>query len=143
MLSPLPRRSGWATFAHSTQPYQPSPKGLSGRPAHRPFRDAMGRGVEGVNTVVAEKMEPMEIPMSQPCDLNRPRTVLEQDCTLIAVVEMSLSSWVIAGIVPGIERHPLKKLAADEHALLKLLRRWQTEAVKAGHTVKRVVVAFE
>src|SRR5262245_42126390 len=25
MLSPLPRRSGWATFAHSTQPYQPKP----------------------------------------------------------------------------------------------------------------------
>src|SRR6266478_5521862 len=44
MLSPLPRCSGWAyCFAHSPQPYQPSPKGLSGRPAHRPFRDAMGR----------------------------------------------------------------------------------------------------
>ena len=42
MLSPLPRRSGWATFAHSTQPYQPSPKGLSGRPAHRPFRGLLG-----------------------------------------------------------------------------------------------------
>ena len=81
--------------------------------------------------------------MSQPSNLNRSRTALEQDCTLIAVIEMSLNSWVIAGIVPGIERHPLKKLAADEHALLKLLRRWQTEAVKAGHTVKRVVVAFE
>jgi len=26
-----------------TQPYQPSPKGLSGRPAHRPFRETMGR----------------------------------------------------------------------------------------------------
>ena len=42
MLSPLPRHSGWATFAHSTQPYQPSPKGLSGRPAHRPFRGLLG-----------------------------------------------------------------------------------------------------
>src|SRR6202140_5104255 len=43
MLSPLPRRSGWAySFAHSTQPYQPSPKGLSGRPAHRPFRGLLG-----------------------------------------------------------------------------------------------------
>ena len=30
-------------FARLAQPYQPSPKGLSGRPAHRPFRDAMGR----------------------------------------------------------------------------------------------------
>ena len=43
MLSPLPRRSGWAyCFAHSPQPYQPSPKGLSGRPAHRPFRGLLG-----------------------------------------------------------------------------------------------------
>ena len=43
MLSPLPRRSGWAyCFAHSPQPHQPSPKGLSGRPAHRPFRGLLG-----------------------------------------------------------------------------------------------------
>src|ERR1700682_2605739 len=43
MLSPLPRRSGWAyCFAHSPQPYQPSPKGSSGRPAHRPFRGLLG-----------------------------------------------------------------------------------------------------
>src|SRR5208337_5277789 len=25
-------------FAHLTQPYQPSPEGVPGRPAHRPFR---------------------------------------------------------------------------------------------------------
>src|SRR5271154_7274407 len=43
MLSPLPRRSGWAScFAHLTHPCQPSPKGLSGRPAHRPFRGLLG-----------------------------------------------------------------------------------------------------
>ena len=29
-------------FAHLAQPYQPSPKGLSGRPAHRPFRGLLG-----------------------------------------------------------------------------------------------------
>jgi hypothetical protein len=29
-------------FAHITQPYQPSPKGSSGRPAHRPFRGLLG-----------------------------------------------------------------------------------------------------
>jgi len=81
--------------------------------------------------------------MSQPSDLNRSHTALEQDCTLIAVVEMSLNSWLVAGIVPGIDRHPLKKLAVDEHALLKLLRRWQAEATKVGYTVKRIVVAFE
>src|SRR4030081_3374348 len=43
MLSPLPRRSVWAyCFAHFTQPYQPSPKGTSGRPAHCPFRGLLG-----------------------------------------------------------------------------------------------------
>jgi len=29
---------------------------------------------------------------------------------------MSQLSWVVAGIVPGIEREPLKKLAPDEGA---------------------------
>src|SRR6202050_4961791 len=43
MLSPRPRRSGWAScFAHSPQPYQPSPKYWSGRPAHCPFRGLLG-----------------------------------------------------------------------------------------------------
>jgi hypothetical protein len=31
-------------------------------------------------------------------------------------IEMSQSSWLVAGIVPGVERQPLKKLAADEIA---------------------------
>jgi transposase len=52
-------------------------------------------------------------------DLSRSRTVLEQDSTLIAVVELSLSSGVVAGIVPGLDRHPLKKLCADHDALLQ------------------------
>jgi DNA-binding transcriptional LysR family regulator len=44
--------------------------------------------------------------------------MLKQDSTLIAVIEMSLSSWLVAGIVPSVERQPLKKLAVDESALL-------------------------
>jgi transposase len=67
----------------------------------------------------------------------------EQHNTIIAVIEMSLNSWLVAGIVPGIERHPLKKLSFDEEMLLKLLYRWRDEAVKAGHTITRIVVAFE
>src|ERR1700704_6204555 len=43
MLSPLPRHSDWAyCFAHFTQPYQPSPIWLPGRPAHCPFRGLLG-----------------------------------------------------------------------------------------------------
>ena len=76
-------------------------------------------------------------------DLSRSLTALELDSTLIAVIEMSLSSWLVAGIVPGIERQPLKKLAVDESALLKLLHRWREEAEKAGRRIERTAVAFE
>ena len=76
-------------------------------------------------------------------DLSRSLTALELDSTLIAVIEMSLSSWLVAGIVPGIERQPLKKLAVDESTLLKLLHRWREEAEKAGRRIERTAVAFE
>src|SRR6476661_5341643 len=56
---------------------------------------------------------------------------------------MGQSSWLVAGIVPGVERSPLKKLAVDESALLKLLNRWREEAEKAGHRIERIAIAFE
>jgi transposase len=76
-------------------------------------------------------------------DLSQSRFVLQQDSTLIAVIEMSLSSWLVAGIVPGVERQPLKKLVVDESVLLKLLHRWREEAEKAGRRIERIAVAFE
>ena len=76
-------------------------------------------------------------------DLSRSLTPLKPDGTLIAVIEMSLSSWLVAGIVPGIERQPLKKLEVDESSLLKLLIRWREEAKKSGHRIERIAVAFE
>src|SRR3954466_2520680 len=85
----------------------------------------------------------MERPMQKLNDLSRSLAVLEPDVTLIAVIEMSLSSWIVAGIVPGIERQPLKKLAVDESALLKLFNRWREEAEKAGRRIERIAVAFE
>src|SRR5271157_2083812 len=85
----------------------------------------------------------MERPMQKLNDLSRSLTPLDPDSTLIAVIEMSQSSWLVAGIVPGVERQPLKKLAADESALLKLLHRWREEAEKAGRRIERVAVAFE
>ena len=68
---------------------------------------------------------------------------LDMDATLIVVIEMSQSSWLVAGIVPGVERQPLKKLAIDERALLNLLSRWRAEAEKKGHRITRIAVAFE
>jgi len=85
----------------------------------------------------------MERPMQKLNDFSRSLIALEPDGTLIAVIEMSLSSWLVAGIVPGVERQPLKKLAVDESALLKLLHRWREEAEKAGRRIERIAVAFE
>ena len=81
--------------------------------------------------------------MPQPNDLSRSLAALDQDTTLIAVIEISQSSWLAAGIIPGVNRQPLKKLAADETALLQLLYRWRDEAAKAGRTINRIAVAYE
>jgi transposase len=81
--------------------------------------------------------------MPQPNDLSKSPTALDQDSTIIAVIEMSNSNWLVAGIVPGIKRQPRKKLAVNETGLLQLLHRWCAEAAKAGHTITRIAVAYE
>jgi len=83
--------------------------------------------------------------MSQHCqfDASKSLTALEQDSTIIAVIEMSQTKWLVAAVVPGVERQPLKKFDAHEETLLKLLHRWCREAGQAGHNIKRIVVAFE
>ena len=78
-----------------------------------------------------------------PNDLSRSLTALEQTTTLVAVVEMSQASWLVAGMIPGLERQPLKKIAPNEAALLSLLQRWQEEAIKICQTIRRITVAYE
>ena len=81
--------------------------------------------------------------MLQLSDLGRCFTALDQDSTLIVVIEMGLSNWLVSGIVPGLERQPLKKMKTDENELLKLLGRWRDEAVAAGREIQRIVIAYE
>ena len=81
--------------------------------------------------------------MSQLFDASKSLSSLEQDSTIIAVIEMSQAKWLVAAVVPGVERQPLKRLDADEAALLKLLHRWRNEAGQAGRQIKRIVVAYE
>jgi len=81
--------------------------------------------------------------MPRPNDLSRSLVPFDQDATLVAVIELSQSSWLIAGTVPGVERQPLKKITPDEVALLRLLYRWRDEAIRGGRTVERIAVAFE
>src|SRR6201987_297599 len=81
--------------------------------------------------------------MPQPNDLSRSLVALDQDSTIIAVVEMSQSSWLVAGVLPGIERQPRKKLEPSAERLLGLLLRWRDEAVRAGKKITRIALAFE
>jgi transposase len=70
----------------------------------------------------------------------------DQNSTLVAVIELSKDSWLVGGIVPGLERSPAKKLNTKdkrEEELLKLLLRWRDEAVRSGHAIERIAVAFE
>src|ERR1700675_3237526 len=75
-------------------------------------------------------------------DFSRCLDPRDMDATVIAVIEMSQSSGLLAGMGPVVELEPLKKLAIDEHALLNLLNRWRAEAEKQGHRITRIAVAF-
>src|ERR1700730_1633462 len=50
---------------------------------------------------------------------------------------------LVAGMLPGIERQPRKKLEPSAERLLGLLHRWRDEAVKAGRKIRRIALAFE
>jgi transposase len=76
-------------------------------------------------------------------DLSRSLVALDQDSTLIAVIEMSQQQWLVGAVVPGLARDPQKKLPADAPALLRQLERWRAEAAKAGHVITRICVAYE
>jgi transposase len=83
------------------------------------------------------------IVMTQVADLSRSYITFDQTTSLTVVVEMSEASWLVAGMVPGVVRQPLKKLEPDPDALQRLLERWRTEAEKTGRTIERVVLAYE
>src|SRR5215831_13558048 len=103
---PLPRR-------HERQA---APTELSG---DRGPIDAMGRAARHGNFVAASNRWSAAMP--QPNDLSRSLVALDQNSTIIAVVELSHSSWLVAGMLPGIERQPRKKLEPSPERLLALL----------------------
>src|SRR5262249_57175922 len=80
--------------------------------------------------------------MPQPNDLSRSLVALDQNSTIIAVVELSHSSWLVADMLPGIERQPRKKLEPSPDRLLALLHRWRDEAGRAGPTITPIALAF-
>jgi transposase len=101
---------------------------------------AYGRG----HAIIAAPIKPMELPpMTKVDDLSRSLSAFDQETTLVVVIEMSQSSWLAAGMVPGVDRHPLKKLEPNPAGLQRLLERWRVEAVKAGRKIERIAVAYE
>jgi transposase len=56
---------------------------------------------------------------------------------------MSLASWLVAGMIPGVKREPRKKVGPNPEVLLQLLYRWKDEATKAGKEITRIAVAYE
>jgi transposase len=81
--------------------------------------------------------------MIQVSDLSRSLAPFDQNTTLAVVVELSEASWLVAGLIPGVDRQPVKKREPEPMALLRLLERWRVEAVRAGRTIERIALAFE
>ena len=130
----LPRR-------HSPILAQEQPAEQSRKHPHGQEKDPMGRAAR---TVAPSSLQRINgAPMLQLNDLSRSLVILEQDATLIAVIEMGQSNWLVAGIVPGVERSPLKKLAVDESALLKLRNCSIAGGRKRRKQVERIAIAFE
>ena len=73
----------------------------------------------------------------------RAAAAFDQDHTLIVVIEMSLSTWLVTGMLPGVERQPLKKLQPNPDLLLSLIDRWRQECQTSGREIARLVVAYE
>jgi transposase len=82
--------------------------------------------------------------MSEAFDPRKSATAFDQASTLVAVLELSGKSWRFGAIAPGVSRRPSRQLeAGDIGGALRAIEQWRTEASKAGHDVRRVVVGYE
>jgi transposase len=62
--------------------------------------------------------EARELALIKVDDLSRSPTALDKEKTLILVVELSRSSWLIVGMAPCIDRQLLKMLEPDPVRLM-------------------------
>jgi transposase len=81
--------------------------------------------------------------MSRNARVPVPTTTLEQDSTLVVVLELSARSWLVGARVPGIGRLSRYALAPSAEALAGWLGTAKARAGAAGRTVARVVLAYE
>src|SRR5664280_3754347 len=103
-----------------------------------------GKRRDSCKIVASINLQLTELLMQKPHDNSKASpAAFMQDNTLIAVIELSLSNWLVAGLIPGVSREPLKKLEPNPEDLLKLLHGWRDEAIKAGRPITRIAVAYE
>ena len=66
----------------------------------------MGRTAEVVATSSSHTNR-WRLPVAQVNDLSRNLTAFDPISTLVVVLEMSKTSWLVSGVVPGVARQPL------------------------------------
>src|SRR5260370_11836449 len=129
-FSRIPRRYGRGPGVFSENDgWRANYRSLKGLAADGGPRDAMGRAAR--KWQLRRCINRWSAAMPQPNDLSRSLVALDQNSTIIAVVELSQSSWLVGGVVPGIERQPCKKLEPSPERLLAVLHHWRDEAVRA------------
>src|SRR5664280_490014 len=116
-------------------------KPISASPSNTQGRRSYGAAAEVVASSSSIRTDG-GCPVAQVNDLSRSLTAFDPISTLVVVVEMSKASWLVSGVVPGVERQPLKKLEPDATALLRLIERWRNEAVRAGRPISRIALAY-
>src|SRR6266853_4651745 len=109
-----------------------------------PMEMLWGKRRDSCKIVASINLQLTELRMQKPHDNSKASpAAFMQDNTLIAVIELGLSNWLVAGLIPGVSREPLKKLEPNPEDLLKLLHGWRDEAIKAGRPITRIAVAYE
>jgi transposase len=83
-----------------------------------------------------------EHPMAPQTAVGRSAATFDPEATLTVVVELSQAAWLVAALIPGVERRPLKKLLPNEEDLIALVKRWRDEAAAAGREIRRVVLGL-
>ena len=72
-----------------------------------------------------------------------PTTALDQDNTLVVVLELSAKSWLVGARVPGLSRLSRYGLTPSVADLSALLGKMKERAAAQGKIVERVVLAYE
>lgn len=82
--------------------------------------------------------------MSKPFDLRKPAAAFDHDSTIVAAMELSGKSWIVAAAIPGVDRRPKKSTAAGNvEDVVAMIQVWRKEAGQAGKTINRVVITYE